>query len=157
MTPLITPTEVIAQAFGDGEWVAAEAITEADIAAATERWVRPVVGRELLERVAEGSYTELRRSYLLPVVALYTRCLVQPRLNVATSQLGLTVPAGSHHKAADKAARGELRKALHTAAHTALRRLSDYLDQNAELFTEYDPKRNILKRCTRDGGLIQIH
>lgn len=157
MTQLITPSEVIALAFGDGEWIASEAITAADIDSATERWVRPVVGRALLDKVAEGSYSTLREEYLAPAIALYTRVLVQPRLNAATSQLGLTIATGANRKAADKAARHELRQALHTAARSALKRLSEYLDRNASFFEEYDPRQNILKRCTRDGGFIQIH
>ena len=40
MAEIITPSEVIALAFGDGEYVAAEAISPLDIDAATERWVR---------------------------------------------------------------------------------------------------------------------
>ena len=55
---IITPAEVIAAAFSDGEYVAPEAIAEADIVAATERWVVPVVGSALLDKVAEGEYAD---------------------------------------------------------------------------------------------------
>lgn len=75
----------------------------------------------------------------------------------SAEELGLTIATGANRKAADKTARHELRQALHTAARSALKRLSEYLDRNASFFEEYDPRQNILKRCTRDGGFIQIH
>ena len=150
---IITPAEVIATAFSDGEYVAPEAIAEADIIAATERWVVPVAGRALLDKIAEGGYGELKSNYVAPAVALYTRLLVQPRLNAATSQLGLSVPSGTH-KAAEKSLRTELQRALKTRAQMALRRLSDYLDANAKQFAEYTPEKNILKHCSCEGGIV---
>ena len=150
---IITPAEVIATAFSDGEYVAPEAIAEADIIAATERWVVPVMGKELLGKIAEGEYAELKSDYVAPAVALHTRLLVQPRLNAATSQLGLTAATGNR-KTADKAQRGELQRALKTRAQMALRRLSDYLDDNAKQFAEYTPEKNILKHCCCEGGIV---
>ena len=150
---IITPAEVIATAFSDGEYVAPEAIAEADIIAATERWVVPVMGKELLGKIAEGEYAELKSNYVAPAVALHTRLLVQPRLNAATSQLGLSVPSGTH-KAAEKSLRYELLRTLKTRAQMALRRLSDYLDANAKQFAEYTPSKNILKHCCCSGGIV---
>ena len=150
---IITPAEVIATAFSDGEYVAPEAIAETDIVAATERWVVPVMGSELLGKIAEGEYAELKSDYVAPAVALYTRLLVQPRLNAATSQLGLSVPSGTH-KAAEKSLRGELQRALKTRAQMALRRLSDYLDASAKKIAEYTPEKNILKHCSCSGGIV---
>lgn len=150
---IITPAEVIAAAFSDGEYVAPEAIAEADIVAATERWVVPVMGKELLGKIAEGEYAELKSDYVAPAVALYTRLLMQPRLNAATSQLGLTAATGNR-KAAEKSLRGELQRALKTRAQMALRRLSDYLDDNAKQFAEYTPSKNILKHCCCSGGIV---
>lgn len=153
---IISPTEVINTAFADGGYLPPEAISKADIAAATDRWVRPVVGQALLEAVAEGRYGELKNNYLLPAVAFYTRYLVQPRLNSATSGLGLTVANGSSRKAADKSAREELQRALKISARAALRHLSDYLDEQAEQFAEYDAKKNILHHCCLDGGFVTV-
>ena len=153
---IITPAEVIALAFSDGGYIPAEAIAEIDITMATERWVAPVVGQALLEKVAEGEYAELKSDYIAPAVAFYTRYLAQPRLNAATNQMGLTTPAGSSHKAAEKAAREELRRSLKARAQTALKRLSEYLDANTQLFAEYNPAKNILKRCSFDGGFVQV-
>ena len=153
---IISSAEVIATAFADGGYLPAETISKADIISATDRWVRPVVGQALLDAVAEGRYGELKENYLLPAVAYYTRYLVQPRLNSATSGLGLTVASGSSRKAADRSAREELQRALKISARAALRRLSDYLDEQAEQFTEYDARKNILHHCCLDGGFVNI-
>lgn len=83
-------------AFSDGGYIPAEAIAEIDITMATERWVAPVVGQALLEKVAEGEYAELKSDYIAPAVAFYTRYLVQPRLNAATNQMGLTTDRKAH-------------------------------------------------------------
>ena len=153
---IISSAEVLATAFADGGYLPAETISEADIISATDRWVRPVVGQALLDAVAEGKYGELKSNYLLPAVAYYTRFLVQPRLNSATSGLGLTVANGSAHKAADRSAREELQRALKVSARTALRRLSDYLDEQKEQFAEYDAKKNILHHCCLEGGFVNV-
>lgn len=154
---IITPAEVISLAFSDGGYLPADAIAEVDIVAATERWVRPVVGQMLLEKILAGDYAELKSDYVAPAVALYTRFLVQPRLNVATNALGLSAPATSSLKAADKVAREELQRALKIRARTALRLLSEHLEQNREQYAEYNPSENILNRCTCDGGFVQIY
>lgn len=153
---IITPAEVIAIAFSDGEHIASGSITDIDIATSIERWIAPVTGQALLDAVSEGKYADLKNDYIAPAVALYTRVVVQPRLNVQTSQLGLTVPAGSSHKAADAEARTELQRALRHRAQSARKRLSAYLEQHATEFKEYCSDDNILMRCSCDGGFVQI-
>jgi hypothetical protein len=153
---IITSTEVLAIAFSDGEYIPAEAIAEADIVAATERWVTPVVGSALLEKVAQGDYAELR-DYLSTAIAFHTRLMVQPRLNASTSLLGLTVGGGSSRRASDEGLRRELMRSLRTRARQALRALSEYLEQNKASYKEYNAKENILKKCCCDGGFVQIH
>lgn len=153
---IITAAEVIATAFSDGEYIATEAIAEADIIAATERWVVPVTGSALLEKVLQGEYAELR-SLLTPAIAFHTRLLLQPRLNAATSQLGLTVASSNARKGADEALRSELMRSLRIRARQALRTLSTFLEQNSEHYAEYEQKANILNRCCCDGGFVQIY
>mgnify|MGYP007057708475 CR=1 FL=1 len=156
MAELITSAEVIAIAFTDGQYIEQSVISPCDIEAATERWVTPVVGRALLDAVAGGKYGELKEDYLKPVIALYTRLLVQPRLNVQTSQLGLTVPSDTKHRAADEKARAELRHALRERADSMRRRLWEYLEQHSLTIAEYHREDNILNRCSCDGGFVQI-
>ena len=83
MKTLITPAEAVTLAFGTGEYVAPEAIAEADIAAAERRYIVPVVGRKLHARLAEGGYAEFTAEYLAAPVALWTRVLGPPGGGVA--------------------------------------------------------------------------
>lgn len=154
---IITPQEVISLAFTDGEYLAAEVIAAADISAAVERWILPVVGESLIKAVAAGAYEEFAAGYLKPTLAAYVRLEVQPRLNVATSQMGLTIPSTTHRKVADESMRRELMVALKRRAESLRRRMSRYLDAEAAEMPEYDPTKNVLKRSSCYGGFVQIH
>lgn len=89
-------------------------------------------------------------------IALFVRLLVQPRLDIRTGQCGTTAPKGSSGQpAADTPLRAQQR-ALRTEARTLLRRASEYLSDHRDEFPEYDPARDILKRCSTDGCLVQI-
>ena len=156
MNNISTPAETVRLAFTDGEYVSPEAIGEADIEAALRRRIEPVAGRALCEAMREGAYPDFVSEYAAPALALCVRLVVQPRLNAATGQTGLAVPAGANRKAADAATRAELMRALRIRAREAVRRMSDYLDAHAASMAEYDPDDNILKRCCCDGGFVQI-
>ena len=47
-------------------------------------------------------------------------------------------------------------RALRTEARTLLRRAAEHLDAHRTEFPEYDPTENILKRCSTDGGFVQM-
>ena len=153
---IISSSEVVQIAFSDGGYIAPETIAEADIAVATERWITPVVGEPLLQAVRAGKYATLRDDYLAPAIALYTRLLVQPRLNGATSQLGLSVVSAPTQRAADEALRAEVQRAVKERARAALKRLSAYLEEHQSEHKEYDRRSNILNRVSCDGGFVQI-
>ncbi|MBR5877161.1 MAG: hypothetical protein IKZ11_01190 [Alistipes sp.] len=156
MDNIISAERVIELAFADGGYIPKEIVSQADIRLATERWVKPVVGQELLQRVLAGDYVELREEYIVPVVALYTRLVVQPKINVMSSFGGLTSAHSSSRKASDETSRKELQSRLREDAHSLLRALSDYLNQNQAQFKEYKKSENILNRCSTDGGFVQI-
>lgn len=152
---IVTPAEVVALAFADGGYVAPEAIGQADIAAAVHRWVEPVAGTALCRAVAAGEYPEAKE-YFAAAAAAATRLEVQPRLNAATGQAGLTQASNIYAVAAAESARIELMRSLRVEVNIQLRRLSEYLDENAATMAEYDPRRNVLNRCVTDGGFVQI-
>ena len=156
MKTLITPAEAVALAFGAGEYVAPEAIAEADIAAAERRYIVPVVGRKLHARLAEGDYAEFTAEYLAAPVALWTRVLVQPRLDVHSGQCGTVAPKPDGAEPATDAQCLRLMQSLRTKARTLVRLAAEHLAQNAERFPEYDPEENILKTCTIHGNYIEI-
>jgi len=156
MNGIITPAEAVRLAFTDGEYVSPDVIGEADIETAIRRRIEPVTGHALCEAMRKGAYPDFVREYAAPALALCVRLAVQPRLNAATGQTGLAVPAGANRRAADTQTRAELMRALRTRAREAVRRMSDRLEADAASMAEYDPERNILKRCCCDGGIVQI-
>lgn len=154
---IITAEEVIAEAFTDGEYIAPTTISHSDIVAAIERWILPITGQALLTAVEQGDHADFSTQYLKPTIAAFTRLEIQPRLNVATGQLGLSLPRTSYNKVADESMRHELATALKRRAYSLRRRMAQYLNANAASIPEYNPKKSILKRCCCDGGIVQIH
>ena len=134
MKTLITPLQVLRLAFGGGDYLPPDSVTEADITGAEQRHIVPVVGRALYEKLLEGSYAGFRDEYLAAPTALFTRLALQSRLDISTGQCGTTAP-----KTACGQPAGE-----HLFAHR-------------DEFPEYDPENDTLRRCTTDGGFVQIH
>ena len=83
------------------------------------------------------------------------KLLLQPRLDILTGACGTTAPRSSWSEPADGEALRRLRRALRTEIRALLRRATDYLDTHRAEFPEYDPAKNILKRCSTDGGFVQ--
>ena len=88
MNTLITPAQAVALAFADGEYLAPESITQSDIAAAEQRYIVPVIGRRLYEKLLAGSHAGFTTDYLAAPAAFFTRIALQPRLDVRTGQCG---------------------------------------------------------------------
>lgn len=156
MKTLITPAQVIALAFADGEYLPPQSVTEADIAAAEQRHLAPIVGTALYEKLLLGGYAAFAEEYLAPAIALCTRLSIQPRLDIRTGGCGTVAPRSSAYQPASEATLARLQKSLRTQAQTLLRRASDHLDAHSDEFPEYNPRANILKRCSTDGNLVQI-
>ena len=154
MKTLITPLQVVKLAFGDGETLPPETIAEADIAAAEERWIVPAIGRKLHSRILAGLCADLCTDYLAAPTALYTRALVQPRLDIRTDRLGTAAPKPTGAQAADDDARRQLRRQLLEEARTLLHRATAYLAENRSRYAEYDPEQNCAARCSIAGGII---
>ena len=155
MNTLITPAEALRLAFREGETLPPGIIAEADIAAAEHRYLVPVLGQELYAQLLGGAYGVFREAYLAAPAALCVRLLLQPRLDILTGACGTTAPRSSWSEPADEEALRRLRRALRTEIRALLRRATDYLDTHRAEFPEYDPAKNILKRCSTDGGFVQ--
>ena len=156
MKTLITPQQVHRHAFAGGEPLAPDAVGEADIAAAESAYVRPVVGEKLHDALLAGRHPDFVSDYLLTAVALLTRLVVQPRLDLRTTRIGTLAAKADNGAVPDAAALDRLRKNLRHEAMTLLRRASEHLDAEAASYPEYDPQANIFHRCTTDGGFVQI-
>lgn len=156
MKTLITPQQVIRHAFGGHPTLPLDAVSEGDIAAAEARYLVPVLGEALYERLIEGAYEEFRRDYLVCCTALFTRCMVQPRLDLRTNALGTIAPKSDQGTAPDMAVLRRLRHNLRNEAVTLLRRAVRHLETHRVSFPEYDAHENLSNRCTTDGGFVQI-
>ncbi len=154
MKTLITPLQVVKTAFGDGEILPPETLAEADIAAAEQRWIVPALGRKLHDRLLAGLYADLVTDYLAAPTALYTRALVQPRLDVRTDRLGTLAPRPANGAAAGDEARRGVRRQLLEEARTLLQRATDYLATNRSRYPEYAPDENRAPGCSIAGGIV---
>jgi len=156
MQTLITSADVVEHAFGDGEYVAPEAVSEAAIVAAQESYVRPVTGDALFARLLAGDHADFTREYLAAPLALYVRYLIAPQLDLRHGQCGAVQPRSEHFAAAADPVLQRSRRALLRSARRLLRRASDHLDSHRAQFPLYDPRADALKRCSTDGGFVQI-
>lgn len=156
MNTLITPAQVVALAFADGEYLAPETVTESDIAAAEERYIVPVIGRPLYEKLLAGDHADFTTEYLTAPAALFTRIALQPRLDIRTGQCGTVAPKSAAYQPAGAPALRQLQRSLRRQARTLLRRAAAHLEAHAARFPQYDPRENILNRCTTDGNFVQI-
>lgn len=154
-TLLITPQEVLDRAFGAGEYLPPECITEELILAAMERYLRPVTGPQLLDAVASGRYADLKEDYLLPVLALGVKTLLLPELEVQIGACGLAATAYAGWKSAEPEQADRALKSVKIRLKTLLRRLSDRLECRREEMPEYDSGQNVLNRCRIYGDFVQ--
>ncbi|WP_307756658.1 hypothetical protein [uncultured Alistipes sp.] len=155
MNTLITPAQVVALAFADGEYLAPETVSESDIAAAEQRYVVPVIGRALYEKLLAGTHADFAAEYLAAPLALFTRIAIQPRLDVRTGPCGTVAPHSAVYEPAGTQALRELQRSLRRQARALLRRAASHLEAYATDFPEYDPRNNILNRCQTDGSFVQ--
>lgn len=153
---LTTQTQVIELAFAEAEYMPATAVSPAEIAVAEERYIIPVTGRALYEKMLEGDYPELRDEYVAPAAALFTRLGMQPMTDLRSGRFGTVAPTSDYYRPADRAQLLDLRQSLLHKGRTLQRRLSDHLQHNGGLYPEYSPEENILNRCSTDGGIVQI-
>lgn len=156
MKNLITNEQVISLSFGDGEYLSPEVVLDADIAAATSRYILPVVGAELYNALLEGSHKELLDDYVAPALAMAVRTMIQPALNVRTGQLGLQISSSLRADSSTKSAMQALQKSLRLRRQTLLKRLSKHLKKHTSEYPAYNPSRDVLQKCSIDGGYIQI-
>lgn len=156
MTTLITPQQVIDNAFAAIDDLSPDSITPSDIIAATTRYIEAIVGKNLLQCIAEGDYPQLYHDYVVPALSWAVRYMVQPSLNIRTADAGLFAPRSNSATEPSTQATQALMRSIKLRLQTLLRRLSDHLNANSEQYEQYDPKCNALNRCSIYGGYIQI-
>lgn len=157
MNTLITPAQVVRLAFPSESCLPPDLVAEADIAAAAQRYLVPVIGLPLYERLMADTDRSFVDHYLAAPLALFTRLMIQPRLDICAGRTGTTAPKYDGTTPATEEARRMQRRSLRTEARALLQRAVARIEAYPETYPEYDPKENILKRCSLDGKLVQIH
>jgi hypothetical protein len=155
MELLITPAQVAQMAFRAPDFIPLEAVSEATILAAQQKFVRPVLGDALYRAVCGGAYPDLLADYLRPPLALYVKMLMLPRLAVQSGVAGVAEAASKNlARAADAKLRGAVRS-LRSDAKALMRRAVEHLESSSPgTYPEYDPDGNILNRCSTEGGVV---
>ncbi len=150
MRTLISPQKVFEQAFTNNECLPQSAVTPADIAAAEQRWIRPALGKALYERLLTTLYNTPLDAPLVAASALFTRALLQPRLDIHTDQMGTTSPGSLHIRHADERARLRVRRELIRQAQLHLRSAIEIIESQPDTYPDYRPETTI----RRVGGII---
>ena len=156
MNTLITPAQVVRLAFAPDDLLPPDAIAEADIAAAEARYLLPVLGQQLHERLLTDNDRSFVDHYLAAPLALFVRLLVQPRLDVRTGRTGTAAPKSDAAAPAPADARRAVGEALRSEARALLRRAVARIEAYPATFPEYRPDRNVLHRCSLHGKLVQV-
>ena len=149
MTTLVTPREVIDLAF-----LPPEAIGTVDIAAAEARYLLPVTGPALWQKLAEGEYPTLREEFAAPAAACAVRVAMQPALDLHGGAGGTTVAKSSACQPAGQEQLAASHRALRNRLSALLHALSDHLDAHPSDYPEYAPEKNVLHRVLIAGGLV---
>ncbi len=154
MELLITPAQVASMAFRAPDFISEEAVPEATILAAQHKFIRPVLGSALYDALCRGAYATLKSDYIALPLALYVKMLMLPSLALQTGAAGV-VEANSRnlYRAGDAKLRAARRR-LRSDALALMRRAVAHIESQTLTYREYDPRENILNRCSIEGGLV---
>lgn len=156
MKTLISPTEALRRAFRSDESLAADMLIEADVVIAEQRYLRPVLGAALHDRLLRGDDAAFVQDFLADAVARFSRIVAHTRHTGYTSRVGLLAPNATQAKAADAATVRKLCRELRREGKTLLRRAVDYIETHASDFPEYEADQSLFHTCSTDGGFVQI-
>ena len=152
MITIFTAEELFPLAFEGEESYNATVITESDIIEAENRYLVPIVGDTLYSMLCRNSYTELKNSHILPMVAAWVRYIVEPHLAsrccIYHSDRNITEAENENSE--------RVMRALRLKAATLSRKLTNHLNLNSALYAEYNPENNPLTHCFIYGNIVQI-
>jgi hypothetical protein len=176
MELLISPAVVAERAFRAPDFIEAVAVSEAVILAAEQKFIRPVLGAALCDRLREGAYPLLLDEYVVPPLALYVKALMLPSLAVQAGAAGVVEAHGPHLARADgKKVRAVVRR-LRAEALALMKRAVEHIEVSngagaaagagaagaagiagagaVAAYPEYDARGNVLNRCSMEGGIV---
>lgn len=153
MELIITSERVAELAFRAPDFVPADAIPEATILAAQQKFIRPVFGA-LYDRMAAGSEAAFVNDYIAAPLAIYVKMLMLPSLAVQSGAAGVVEVTGKNlARVSDERLRAAVRR-LRGDAAALVRRAVEHVEANPALFPTYDPRQNILNHISIDGGIV---
>lgn len=153
METLITPQEVIDLAFPGNFTLNTKSIGETTILSAQQKFIRPVLG-DLYDRVESGGLPELLDEYIKPPLAHYVKLLLLPVLSASVGSIGIVQPKGSTFTAADAKNLSALRKQARSEAMGLMLRAVQHIEDNPELYPEYNISDNILNRTSITSQIV---
>lgn len=149
MSTLINVEDVMRLAFTAEEGCRGHVVSELDIYVAECRYLVPVIGRALYNKLLEGEYGELMEGYVAPALAAWVRYIVEPFL--AARCWDGHLPASGASLVEIERVVMQCRKRI---AEALTRRLVRHLDEVE--YVEYNIEDSSLNRCSIDGGIVQI-
>ncbi len=152
MKSLVSPEEVVSVAFAADYEVTSSNITTLDVLATESRFLLPLLGTALYDKLLGGGYPELLSDYVVPQVAAWTRYAVEPLLAER-----FDFDRSKDYSEADYSMNRQLLMQLRSTAQAMSRRLTDYLNANAESIPEYDADANPLNHCIMYGDVVQVY
>ncbi|MDL2319896.1 hypothetical protein LJC45_02050 [Alistipes sp. OttesenSCG-928-B03] len=153
METLITPAEVAALAFTSAAEGDVSAISESAIAAAQQKFIKPVLNG-LYAALEEGRYPELLVEYVKPALAQYVRYLVLSSVASHVGTAGVIQPRAATFATAPEKSLAALRRRARSDARTLMRRAVEHIETIAADYPEYDPAQNILNRVSIEAGVV---
>ncbi len=154
MDLLITPAQVAEAAFRAPDFITHDAVPEATILAAQQKFIRPVLGDALYEKLCAEEYPELLSEYILPPLALYVKLLMLPSLSVQAGTAGVVeVNSKNLARVGDAKLRYAVRR-LRSDASALMKRVVEHIESDPAAFPEYNVRRNVLSRCSIDGQVV---
>ena len=158
MKRLVSPAEVLTIAFGTTHTLRESDVPEHTILAAERKFLRPVLGGELFDKLtAEESAATDRtfvENYLKMPLALYVASLLLPTIALQVGAAGVVRVAGESFRAVDERSIVRLCRRLRSDAGALLDSAADYLAAHPDLFPLYCPEANVRHRLSLKGGII---
>ena len=154
MELLMTPAEAAEAAFGSGDAVGAGIVTEGAVREAQQNYLRPVLGASFCGALEEGRYGAFVAEYLRPALALFVKYLVLPDAAVHTGRLGVVRFEGEDFAPADEQTLRLLRSRIRARAETLLAAAVERLEAVPADFPDYDPRENVKRRVSMEGGVV---
>ena len=144
MKTLITPSEVVALAFGSPHTIEQGAIPQHAIASAEQSFLLPALGEELykslLAEEPEPECVAFVEEYLKQPLALYVASRMVPVLAVRIGSVGAVRLAGESFEQVDEATLRKVVARLRNDADTLLSRAIEYLATHPQEFPLYNPQ-----------------